>query len=223
MDSSVKISPAWEALLKEEFTKPYFKELCTKVRDAYLKGKVFPHPTRIFRAFDMCSPKDVRVVILGQDPYHTPGVADGLAFSSFETNPIPPSLLNMLKEIESEFDCNTPRTPDLTMWAKQGVLLLNASLTVTSGEANSHTDFGWHEFTDAVIRILSENEAHVVFMLWGNYARQKKGFIDETKHLILESPHPSPLSAHKGFFGNNHFKSANTYLKEHRRGEINWC
>jgi uracil-DNA glycosylase len=171
----------------------------------------------------MCAPADVRVVILGQDPYHTPGVADGLAFSSIEGNPVPPSLLNIYKEIESEFSCSCPRTPDLTRWAEQGVLLLNASLTVRSGEANSHADIGWHEFTDAVIRIIGEKEEHVVFMLWGNYARQKRVLIDSDKHLILESPHPSPLAAHRGFFGNNHFKKANQYLLEKGRGQIVWC
>ena len=219
----VKISPEWELLLIEEFHQHYFQELSEKVREAYLGGKVFPHPANIFRAFDMCLPKDVRAVILGQDPYHTPGVADGLAFSSREINSIPPSLLNIYKEIESEFGVQCPRTPDLTCWAKQGVLLLNASLTVASGEANSHAEFGWHTFTDAVIRIISRDCEHVVFILWGNFARQKKLLIDRSKHLVLESSHPSPLSAHKGFFGNNHFKEVNTYLMAHGRGEITWC
>jgi len=262
-DNKIKIAPAWESLLQGEFQKPYFTTLREKVRAAYLSGKVFPPPSRMFRAFEMSAPKEVRVVILGQDPYHTPGVADGLAFSSVEKNPVPPSLLNMYKEIEAEFgrDCGVlsemdeirdagkvsrkaysytvteaqgprneevrhlrkNRTPDLTRWAKQGVLLLNASLTVASGQANSHVDFGWHEFTDAVIHILSREEEHVVFMLWGNNARQKRGLIDTSKHLILESPHPSPLSAHKGFFGNGHFKAANAYLEKHGRGAINWC
>ena len=222
-DHNVKISPEWEPLLKEEFSKPYFTELRESVRKAYLSGAVFPHPRAMFRAFDMCAPKDVRVVILGQDPYHTPGVADGLAFSSFPKNPVPPSLLNMYKEIEAEFGATCPRTPDLTHWAEQGVLLLNASLTVTSGQANSHVDFGWHEFTDAVIGIVSRDCEHVVFLLWGNYARKKCDLIDASKHLILQSPHPSPLSAHKGFFGNNHFKDANAYLEKHRRSTIKWC
>ena len=219
---SVKIAPEWELLLQEEFTKPYFLVLRGKVRTAYLSSKVHPHPSRMLRAFAMCAPKDVRVVILGQDPYHTPGVADGLAFSSFPTNPVPPSLLNIYKEIGAEFGVAPPPTPDLTERAKQGVLLLNASLTVRSGIANSHAEYGWHEFTDAVIRILSHDCEHVVFMLWGNYARQKRTFVDVTKHLILESPHPSPLSAHKGFFGNNHFKKANEYLSEHGEKAIDW-
>jgi|SRR3989344_1696354 len=221
--SSVRISPEWELLLREEFAKSYFGELREKVRKAYLSGKVFPHPRSMFRAFDTCAPKEARAVILGQDPYHTPGVADGLAFSSFPTNLVPPSLENMYKEIEAEFSCVCPRTPDLTHWAKQGVLLLNTALTVAAGQANSHADIGWHEFTDAVIHIVSRECEHVVFMLWGNNARQKRALIDASKHLILESPHPSPLSAHKGFFGNGHFKSANEYLEKYGRRKIDWC
>lgn len=219
----VAISPAWKKLLEEEFAKPYFQELREKVRAAYFKKKVFPPPTKMLRAFDMVAPEEVKVVILGQDPYHTPGVADGLAFSSLPENPIPPSLLNMFKEIEAEFGVTCARTPDLTRWAEQGVLLLNASLTVESGKANSHIAFGWHTFTDAVIRIISRDCEHVVFLLWGNYARQKRELIDASKHLILESAHPSPLSASKGFFGNGHFKKANAYLKARGRAEITWC
>lgn len=222
-ERDIHIAPEWKSLLEEEFVKPYFQLLREKVHKEYLSKKVFPHPTQIFRAFAMCTPSQVRVVILGQDPYHTPHVADGLAFSSFPENPVPPSLANIYKEIESEFGCVCPRNPDLTRWAAQGVLLLNASLTVESGKANSHIDFGWHEFTDGIIRTISEKEQHIVFVLWGNYARSKRGLIDETKHLILESPHPSPLSAHKGFFGNGHFKKANEYLVKHQRGEIAWC
>ncbi len=223
MTTEINISPAWASLLQEEFAQAYFADLREEVRKAYLSKQVFPHPSRMFRAFDEVAPKEVRVVILGQDPYHTPGVADGLAFSSFSDNPVPPSLVNIYKEIEAEFGCMCPRTPDLSHWAKQGVLLLNASLTVESGLANSHVGFGWHTFTDAVIRIVSRECEHVVFLLWGNYAREKRTLIDPVKHLILESPHPSPLSAHKGFFGNGHFVQANVYLKEHDKGEILWC
>lgn len=219
----ISISKKWLPLLEEEFCKPYFKEMREEVRRAYLSKKVFPHPSRMFRAFDEVAPKEVRVVILGQDPYHTPGVADGLAFSSFSSNPVPPSLANIYKEIESEFGCSCARSPDLSSWAKQGVLLLNASLTVESGLANSHVGFGWHTFTDAVIQIISRECVHVVFLLWGNSAREKRTLIDSTKHLILESPHPSPLSAHRGFFGNEHFKNANAYLEEQGRGSIFWC
>ena len=219
----IAIDPSWEPLLREEFGKEYFRRLRASVRNSYLSAKVFPHPKRVFRAFDLCKPEEVRVVILGQDPYHTPGVADGLAFSSFKENPVPPSLANIFKEIESEYGVQCVKTPDLTHWARQGVLLLNATLTVESGKANSHVDFGWHTFTDAVINVVGRGCEHVVFMLWGNYAREKRTLIDGSKHFILESPHPSPLSAHKGFFGNNHFKNANAYLEEHGRGTITWC
>ena len=192
------------------------------MREEYLKGPVFPHPSRVFRAFELVKPEEIRVVILGQDPYHTPGVADGLAFSTLPDNPIPPSLQNMFKEIETEYGIPCERNPDLTRWAKQGVLLLNASLSVRSGEANSHADYGWHTFTDAVISAISKTQEHVVFMLWGAFAAKKEDRIDWEKHLTLTSAHPSPLSASRGFFGNNHFKLTNAYLKEHGRGEIDW-
>ena len=221
-EREIKFAPEWEPLLQEEFAKPYFGELRTKVREAYLSRNVFPHPSRMFRAFEECAPNDVRVVVLGQDPYHTPGVADGLAFSSFTGNPVPPSLENIYKEIYAEFGVTTPRTPNLTHWAREGVLLLNASLTVESGLANSHVAFGWHQFTDAVINIISRDCNHVVFLLWGNYAREKRTLIDESKHCILESPHPSPLSAHRGFIGNGHFKKANAYLEKNGRGKVVW-
>jgi len=222
MDRDVHIAPKWKALLETEFAKPYFSELSDRVRSEYLKGPVFPHPSRVFRAFELVSPSDVRVVILGQDPYHTPGVADGLAFSTIPGNRVPPSLQNIFKEIESEFRAPCNKSPDLERWARQGVLLLNASLSVRSGEANSHADYGWHTFTDAVIHALSESQEHVVFMLWGSFARKKSALIDSSKHLILESAHPSPLSAHNGFFGNGHFKLANDYLVAHGRSLIEW-
>jgi uracil-DNA glycosylase len=218
----VKISNEWRELLSEEFDKDYFVDLRKKVRSEYLRGPVFPHPTKVFRAFELVKPNEVKVVILGQDPYHTPNVADGLAFSSLPENTIPPSLLNIFKEIESEFDTPCERNPDLTRWAEQGVLLLNASLSVRSGAANSHADFGWHTFTDSVIHAISEKENRVVFMLWGAFAGKKVDLIDSTKHLVLTSVHPSPLSAHRGFFGNRHFKTANEYLKNNGRGEIDW-
>jgi uracil-DNA glycosylase len=218
----VKIAPEWKKLLEEEFTKPYFKELSLRVREEYLKGPVFPHPSKVFRAFELTKPEDVRVVILGQDPYHTPGVADGLAFSTLPKNPIPPSLGNIFKEIEVEYGSTCDKNPDLTRWATQGVLLLNASLSVRSGAANSHAEFGWHLFTDAAIGAISAHTEQVVFLLWGAFAGNKANLIDQTKHLILSSPHPSPLSAHRGFFGNGHFKKANEYLLSHNRGEIDW-
>ncbi len=218
----VKIAEEWKALLGEEFEKLYFKSLSEKVREEYLQGPVFPHPSKVFRAFDLVKPADVRVVILGQDPYHTPGVADGLAFSSLPGNQVPPSLLNMFKEIEAEFGITCERSPDLTRWAKQGVLLLNASLSVRAGVANSHAEMGWQLFTDAVLSAISETQKNVVFMLWGAFAGKKSDLVDWEKHLVLTSAHPSPLSAHRGFLGNNHFRLANEYLKEHGRGEIDW-
>lgn len=220
--SEVKIAAEWKALLDVEFEKSYFKELSAAVRDEYLKGAVFPPPAKVFRAFELVRPSEVKVVILGQDPYHTPGVADGLAFSTLPGNRVPPSLLNIFKEVATEFNIPTPTDPDLTRWAMQGVLLLNASLSVRSGEANSHSEMGWHTFTDAVISAVSAHESHVVFMLWGAYAGKKETLIDWEKHLVLTSAHPSPLSAHRGFLGNNHFKLANEYLKSHGRTGIDW-
>ena len=221
--ANVRIPKKWRDLISHEFDKPYFQELAERVRSEYLLGTVYPSPKHIFRAFELCAPKDVKVVILGQDPYHTPGVADGLAFSTPVHNDIPPSLQNIFKEIEREYKRGCNKNPDLTRWAEQGVLLLNASLSVRKGEANSHADYGWHTFTDAVISDLSDNYEHIVFILWGAFAGKKSWLIDETKHCILMSPHPSPLSAHRGFFGNDHFKKANEYLKEHNRGEVDWC
>lgn len=222
MSRNVKIAPGWKPLLEAEFEKPYFQKLSENVRAQYLAGAVFPHPSRVFRAFELVAPEEVRVVILGQDPYHTPGVADGLAFSSMPANRVPPSLENIFKEIEREYGTPCHRSPDLTRWATQGVLLLNASLSVKSGQANSHADFGWHTFTDAALRRLSETHEHIVFMLWGAFAAKKEDYIDWEQHLVLTSPHPSPLSAHRGFFGNNHFSLANEYLVKHGRGEIDW-
>jgi uracil-DNA glycosylase len=219
---AVRLPETWKVLLKDEFGKNYFKALTERVKAEYLTEKVFPHPKNIFRAFELCAPEDVKVVILGQDPYHTPGVAHGLAFSTLSKNPIPPSLQNIFKEIEAEYGGPINKDPDLTRWAAQGVLLLNASLTVRSGIANSHQDYGWHTFTDAVIKALSEHGDHIVFLLWGAFAGKKEELIDQKKHLILKSPHPSPLSASRGFFGNGHFTKANAYLTKHGRGEIDW-
>lgn len=217
-----KIPDAWRRLLQQEFEKEYWNLLTEKVRGEYLSSRVFPHPKHIFRALESCKPKDVKVVILGQDPYHTPGVADGLAFSTLPGNPVPPSLQNIFKEIADEYSTPVSKDPELSRWATQGVLLLNASLSVRSGEANSHADYGWHEFTDAIIKAIGDQEEHVVFMLWGSFAQKKEQLIDWEKHCILKAPHPSPLSAHRGFLGCGHFKKANTYLKEHDREEIDW-
>lgn len=211
----------WKALLKEELIKPYFKKLSEKVRSEYLEQPVLPPPSCIFRAFELVTPETVRVVIIGQDPYHTPGVADGLAFSTHSENNVPPSLQNIFKEIESEYG-TVNKDPNLTRWATQGVLLLNASLSVRAGEANSHAEYGWHVFTDAIITQLSQTQEHIVFLLWGAFAGKKEILIDKEKHLVLKSAHPSPLSAHKGFLGNNHFIQANTYLAQHGEKEIQW-
>ncbi len=223
---TIRLNKEWGALLKNEFAKEYFIALTEKVRHEYLSKTVFPHPKHIFRAFELCSPQNIRVVILGQDPYHTQGVADGLAFSTLPKNPVPPSLQNIFKEIEAEYGTPIDKNPDLTRWAEQGVLLLNASLSVQSGLANSHADFGWHQFTDAVIKAISENTnppaSGIVFLLWGSFAGKKAELIDNSKHLILKAPHPSPLSAHRGFLGCGHFKKANEYLERNGRGKIVW-
>lgn len=197
-------------------------KLTTFVKNEYLTGVVYPPPKWIFRAFDECPLDELKVVVLGQDPYHTPGVANGLSFSANEGNPIPPSLLNIYKEIQAEFGTPIPKSPDLARWAKQGVLLLNATLTVQKSQPASHQGKGWERFTDAVIQCISESKEHVVFLLWGNFAKKKEALIDWTKHLVLKSAHPSPFSAHNGFFGNNHFKQCNEYLERYKMSAIDW-
>ena len=219
---SVTIEESWAAVLQAEFVQDYFTNLSQEVRQAYLSQTVYPSPKLVFNAFQLCPFDKVRVVILGQDPYHGPGQAHGLSFSVPEGVQTPPSLQNMYKEIESDIGTPVPKSGNLERWAKQGVLLLNATLTVQARQAGSHQGWGWEQFTDAVIRKVSEDREHVVFMLWGNYARSKAGLIDWEKHLILEAPHPSPLSAHRGFFGCRHFSQANAYLKEHSLTPIEW-
>lgn len=219
----VKIDPSWHEVLKDQFEEPYFKELADFVKREYQNEVVYPPPKFIFRAFDLCPFEKVKVVILGQDPYHGPRQANGLCFAVDEGVPLPPSLQNIFKEIETEF--GTPlvhRSGDLTRWAEQGVLLLNATLTVRGRLAGSHQGHGWERFTDAAVKALSEKREHLVFMLWGNYAKQKGAHIDREKHLVLESAHPSPFSANAGFFGSGHFKKANTYLAEHNETPIDW-
>lgn len=219
----VVLEASWKEVLKEEFVKPYFKELTEFVREEYLSTTVFPPPKSVFRAFDLCPFEKVRVIILGQDPYHGKGQANGLSFAVGSEERLPPSLQNIFKEIES--DLGQPlqhQDGDLSRWATQGVLLLNSTLTVRSGTPGSHQGHGWEEFTDAVIRVLSEKREHLVFILWGNYAKAKGAHIDRTKHLVIESPHPSPFSAHSGFFGSKPFSTTNKYLMEHNESPIEW-
>ena len=218
----VKIEPSWKKLIEDEFAKPYFVELTEFVRNEYTSAKICPPGQYIFRAFDECSTDKLKVVIIGQDPYHTPKVANGLAFSASKGQRIPPSLMNVFKEIRADLGKEIPDSPDLTRWANQGVLLLNATLTVRQGIAGSHQNKGWEIFTDAVIQKISEKFEHIVFLLWGAYAGKKKALIDSTKHLILESAHPSPFSADRGFFGNKHFSKANSYLMRLGKSVIDW-
>lgn len=218
----VHIDPSWKTLLQDEFSEYYFQKLATFVRNEYLTQTVYPPPKWIFRAFDACPLDILKVVILGQDPYHTPGVANGLSFSANEGNAIPPSLLNIYKEIHAELGKPIPTSPDLSRWAKQGVLLLNATLTVQKSQPASHQGRGWEQFTDAVIKHISSHTEHTVFMLWGNFAKRKEVLIDCTKHLVLKSAHPSPFSANNGFFGNNHFKLCNEYLAGRGKNPVEW-
>jgi uracil-DNA glycosylase len=218
----VKIDPSWKKHLEGEFEQPYFKELTSFVKEEYKNEAVYPPPKFMFRAFDLTPFEKVEVVILGQDPYHGPNQANGLCFAVSEGVPLPPSLKNIYKEIEAEFEKPVEKNGDLSRWATQGVLLLNATLTVRAHLAGSHQGKGWEQFTDAAVRALSNEREHLVFMLWGNYAKQKGAHIDRSKHLVLESAHPSPFSAYNGFFGNNHFKKANEYLVEHGKDPINW-
>lgn len=220
---NIKIEPSWKEKLHGEFEQDYFSELTDFVKKEYQDGAVYPAPKNIFRAFDLCPFEKVKVVLLGQDPYHGERQATGLAFAVDENTKLPPSLQNIFKEIES--DLGEPlvhRDGDLSRWAEQGVLLLNATLTVRAHTPGSHQDHGWEEFTDAVIRILSDERENLVFMLWGNYAKAKGAHIDRTKHLVLEAPHPSPFSANSGFFGCKHFSKANTYLIAHGETPIAW-
>jgi uracil-DNA glycosylase len=219
---SVRIEESWKKQLVKEFNAPYFRTLSDFVRAEYVEKKVFPQPRDVFRAFDMTPFQSVRVVILGQDPYHGEGQAHGLCFSVPEGIQIPPSLKNIYKEIVAELGGEIPKTGDLTDWAEQGVLLLNSTLTVVAGQAGSHQGKGWEQFSDAVIKIISEQKEHVVFLLWGAYAKKKEALIDTSKHLVLCSAHPSPLSAHNGFLGNGHFVKTNEYLLQHMLPPIKW-
>ncbi|MCS7317943.1 MAG: uracil-DNA glycosylase [Candidatus Dojkabacteria bacterium] len=222
--NNVRIEESWKILLQDEFNKEYFVNLTNIVRNAYISSinKVAPAPKNIFRAFNLVPLYNLKVIIIGQDPYHTPNVADGLAFSSFPTNPIPPSLRNIFSEIEADLNIQTISNPDLTRWAVQGVLLLNTVLTVLIGKPGSHKNIGWEIFTDAVIKKISTNCSNLVFMLWGNFAIKKLALIDTTKHLVLTAAHPSPFSANKGFFGCKHFSKANDFLIRNNISAIDW-
>lgn len=219
----VKIENSWKAVLSEEFEKDYFVRLTEFVREEYRTAEaVFPPGNKIFAAFDATPFDEVKVVILGQDPYHNYVQANGLCFSVGDSVQMPPSLVNIFKEVNADTGAPIPASGDLTRWARQGVLLLNATLTVRAHQAASHQGRGWEQFTDAAVAALSARRENLVFLLWGNYAKRKGAVIDRSKHLVLESAHPSPLSAYHGFFGNHHFSRANAYLVEHGKAPVVW-
>jgi uracil-DNA glycosylase len=219
---AVEMEASWKEALKDEFDKDYFKTLSQSVKEAYLNKAVFPPPKLVFNAFTLTPFDAVKVVILGQDPYHGQDQAHGLSFSVPEGTIIPPSLQNIYKEIKNDLGISIPTSGNLERWAKQGVLLLNATLTVEQSKAGSHQGLGWEKFTDAVIKKISDEKEHVVFLLWGRYAQEKGAHIDTQKHLVLKAPHPSPFSAYNGFFGCKHFSKTNTYLEEHCLTPIDW-
>lgn len=219
---NVKIEESWQNVLQDEFEKPYFKQLAAFVKDEYNSEKVYPSGSQIFNAFSKCPFDEVKVVILGQDPYHGPNQANGLAFSVSEKVRTPPSLLNIFKEIQNDLGKEIPVTGNLERWAEQGVLLLNATLTVRAGNPGSHQKKGWEEFTDAVTQKVNNLKENVVFMLWGAYAQKKGAFIDERKHCVLKAAHPSPFAADRGFFGTKHFSKANEYLISKGKELIDW-
>lgn len=218
----VNIDDSWSGPLQEEFDKPYFETLTNFVRDEYAHYTCYPPGHLIFNAFNTCPFNQVKVVLIGQDPYHEPGQAQGLCFSVNEGVKFPPSLQNIFLEITNDLGTPPSQSGSLVRWAQQGVMLLNATLTVRAHQAGSHQKKGWENFTDAVISILSKKHEHLVFLLWGSYAQQKRILIDSNKHLILSSAHPSPLSAYRGFFGNKHFSKANAYLEAHGESPIVW-
>ncbi|MBQ9292778.1 MAG: uracil-DNA glycosylase [Campylobacter sp.] len=218
---NVKIEKSWKDELRDEFLSPYFLQIKENLINAKKNEVVFPPSELIFNAFNITPFDEVKVVILGQDPYHGVNQAMGLSFSVPKGVKIPPSLINIFKELQMEFGYEIPKNGDLTNWAKQGVLLLNSSLSVAANKPNSHSKFGWQIFTDSVIKILSQKRQNLVFMLWGNYAKAKANLIDENRHLVLKAAHPSPLAG-GAFFGCNHFKKCNEYLKLHNKNEIDW-
>ena len=219
---NVRIAEDWQQVLQPEFDKPYFEQLVEFVREEYASQQVFPQGGNIFRAFDKCPLDKLKVVIIGQDPYHGEGQANGLCFSVNDGVPFPPSLQNIFKEVSSDMGVPIPQSGNLDRWAEQGVLLLNAVLTVRAHEAASHAGRGWEKFTDAVVRAIAEKKQGVVYMLWGSYAQKKGAIADPTKNLILKAVHPSPLSVYRGFFGSRHFSQANTYLQSIGKEPIVW-
>jgi uracil-DNA glycosylase len=221
--SSLKMETSWKKYLSEETEKPYFKELKKFLVEEVKQGKtIYPKPQNIFNALKKTTFDNVKVVILGQDPYHGEGQAHGLSFSVPEKTPFPPSLQNIFKEIVNEYGGEIPKSGNLKNWASQGVLLLNATLTVEKGKAGSHKNKGWEEFTDQIIKTISKEKESIIFLLWGSHAQKKSIYIDIYKHIILKAPHPSPLSAYRGFFGCNHFIEVNNILKKQGKTEINW-
>ena len=220
--SMAAISNDWLVPLKEEFKKPYYKDLYYKIREEYTNYQIFPEANDIFNAFDFTPLSQVKVVILGQDPYHGENQAHGLCFSVKPGVDIPPSLVNIYQELHDDLGCKIPNHGYLTKWAKQGVLMLNTVLTVRAHQANSHRGIGWEEFTDAAIRVLNEQDRPIVFILWGRPAQMKKSMLNNPNHLILEAPHPSPLSAYRGFFGSKPFSQTNEFLVKHGVEPIDW-
>lgn len=218
----VKIENSWKEALKNEFEKPYFAALCDFIRQEYKTSTIYPPASLIFNAFNLCPMDKIKVVIIGQDPYHEPGQAHGLCFSVNDGVKFPPSLQNIYKEIASEYNQPMPQSGNLTRWAEQGVLLLNATLTVRAHLAASHQGKGWETFTDNVIKEVNDRCQNIVFLLWGSYAQKKEAYIDKSKHCVLKAAHPSPLSAYRGFFGCNHFILANNYLRKCGKEEIVW-
>jgi len=218
----MQIEASWQHALQAELTQPYFVTLTARIHQTRQTTVVYPPPHLVYNALNLCPLPTVRVVILGQDPYHREGQAHGLAFSVPDGITLPPSLRNIYREIETDIGTQTTSSGNLTRWAKQGVLLLNTTLTVSAGSPASHADWGWGHFTDAVIRIVSDQRSHVVFLLWGTHAQSKEHLIDHTKHLVLTAPHPSPLSAYRGFFGSRHFSQTNAYLASHQLTPILW-
>lgn len=219
---NIIIEESWKKHLTSEFDKPYFTQLVEFVKKEYIHHKIYPSGKKIFSAFDHCSFENTKVVIIGQDPYHGEGQANGLCFSVADGIRKPPSLVNIFKEIASDIGKPVPDSGNLDRWADQGILLINATLTVKASTPGSHQNKGWETFTDAVIKVLNEQKQHLVFLLWGAYAQKKGAIIDRSKHLVLESAHPSPFAAHRGFFGNKHFSKCNSYLSKQSKEPIDW-